>query len=105
MTDAPAAPPLPDWCFQEDREDAEDDEGNPTDQGANGHHQEAPGGSGDGGGGGDHQDSDGRGGRRREHFKRNPTFMPGVPGVTPVTEQPLLGQIQRRVQDMCGWRK
>ena len=40
MTDAPAAPELPDWCFEEDREDAEDDEGNPLEQRTNGHFQQ-----------------------------------------------------------------
>ncbi len=98
VSDAPVAPPLPDWCFEEDGEPNEDDEGNAINNG-NGHSSQEPGGSGGGGGGG------GGGGRRRELNKKNPQFMPGVPGVTPVTDSQLLQQIQRRVQDMCEWRK
>lgn len=31
--------------------------------------------------------------------------MAGVPGVSVVKEQPLLSNIQRKVQDMCDWNK
>jgi len=31
--------------------------------------------------------------------------MEGVPGVTPITTQPKLQNIQRKVQDFCGWRR
>jgi len=43
--------------------------------------------------------------RRREMHVKNPTFMEGVPGVTPITAQPKLQNIQRKVQDFCGWRR
>jgi hypothetical protein len=43
--------------------------------------------------------------RRREIHVKNPTFMEGVPGVTPITAQPKLQNIQRKVQDFCGWRR
>ena len=43
--------------------------------------------------------------RRRENHIKNPTFMEGVPGVTPITTQPKLQNIQRKVQDFCGWRR
>ncbi|XP_013107961.1 mRNA-capping enzyme [Stomoxys calcitrans] len=43
--------------------------------------------------------------RRREMIIKNAKFMEGVPGVTLVTDQPRLGDIQQKVQDMCGWNK
>ncbi len=104
MTDAPAAPELPEWCFEDDQEGVDDD-GNALHHNGHGDSQDPGEGTswskssnGDGGGGG-------AGRRRREMVKRNPQFMPGVPGVTAVTEQPTLQQIQRRVQDMVGWKK
>ena len=45
------------------------------------------------------------GGTRRERTKKNPQFMEGVPGVRPISSQPRLGQIQRRIQEMCGWNE
>ena len=48
----------------------------------------------------------GGGKRRREQNKKNASFMDGmVPGVTQVTSQPRLSQVQRRVQDMLKWHK
>lgn len=46
-----------------------------------------------------------KGGRRRERQKKNPTFMEGVAGVTPVTDMPRLGEIQQKIQRMCGWER
>lgn len=43
--------------------------------------------------------------RRRELVVKNATFMDGVPGVTWVNDQPRLGDLQQKVQDMCGWKK
>lgn len=76
--DTPPAPVLPDWCTECDDNDRDDD-GNPLPK------------------------SDGVK-KKRELLKKNATFMDGlVTGVTQVTRQPQLGQIQRRVQDMCKW--
>ncbi|XP_063239760.1 mRNA-capping enzyme isoform X2 [Bacillus rossius redtenbacheri] len=41
--------------------------------------------------------------RKREFQKKDPTFMDGVSGVTPVMTQPKLGHIQKTVQHFCGW--
>ncbi|KAK3858414.1 hypothetical protein Pcinc_035397 [Petrolisthes cinctipes] len=71
--DAPPAPPLPDWCNEYD-DSTLDDDGEAV-----------------------------KGNRKRERQKKNPTFMDGVSGVSPVTDQPRLGEIQQRVQRMCGW--
>ncbi|KAI8128169.1 mRNA-capping enzyme [Lucilia cuprina] len=43
--------------------------------------------------------------RRRELVVKNATFMEGVPGVVWVQDQPRLGELQQKVQDMCGWKK
>ncbi|GAB6028283.1 hypothetical protein CHUAL_002461 [Chamberlinius hualienensis] len=43
--------------------------------------------------------------RRKEMNKKNPVFMEGVPGVTPIITQPKLLQIQRKCQTMCNWTK
>jgi len=43
--------------------------------------------------------------RRKENNKINPTFMEGVGGVTAVTDQPRLADIQRKAQDFCAWEK
>ncbi|XP_018798630.1 PREDICTED: mRNA-capping enzyme [Bactrocera latifrons] len=43
--------------------------------------------------------------RRKELVIKNATFMSGVPGVVQVTDQPRLGDLQLKVQEMCGWKK
>ncbi|XP_065362989.1 mRNA-capping enzyme [Calliphora vicina] len=43
--------------------------------------------------------------RRREMIVKNATFMEGVPGVVWIQDQPRLGELQQKVQDMCGWKK
>ena len=42
--------------------------------------------------------------RKKELTIKNPTFMPGVPGVELVHE-PLLGKIQKKVQELCNWKR
>lgn len=84
ISDAPGVPDRPDWCFEEDLEGVED-------------HDDVTG----------HTNSDhdlGRPPKTRPGTK-NPVFMEGVPGVTPVTTQPLLTRIQKRFQQLCSWRK
>ena len=85
VSDAPATPELPDWCFEDDAETGVDEDGHALEQGSS-----------SGGGGG---------GRRREFQKKNPVFMEGVPGVEAITEHRPLVELQRRVQGMCNWRK
>ncbi|XP_043219456.1 mRNA-capping enzyme-like isoform X1 [Amphibalanus amphitrite] len=89
VEDAPDAPELPDWCYDE-ASNGLDDDGDPLASG--GDDDSAPAGRTAGGGGG-----------RRERNKKNPQFMEGVPGVRAITSQPRLGQIQKRIQEMCGW--
>lgn len=42
--------------------------------------------------------------QRREMMKKNPVFMPGVPGVTPVKDYAKITGIQKKVQHMCRWK-
>lgn len=113
--DAPPAPALPNWCF----EDEEQDEVEETD-----FRQNKPGQSGTSTttGNSDNEDdvlsadpdpsgstsaegdSAGRKKRPKEKIRQNATFMVGVPGVTLVTDQPRLSQLQHLVQDMCEWK-
>ncbi|GFO01866.1 mRNA-capping enzyme [Plakobranchus ocellatus] len=76
--DTPSAPPLPSWCTESDDTVHDDD--------------------------GDSLSANGGVKRRREFVKKEAKFMEGVKGVTQVTSQPRLGQIQRKCQDMAGWK-
>lgn len=40
---------------------------------------------------------------KKEFINRNARFMEGVPGVTLVSDQPRLGNLQKTVQNMCEW--
>ena len=79
-SDAPSAPELPDWCFEDNADDVDDD--------GHSNHYSIP-----------------RGPNRYHDKSKIPVFMEGVPGVFAVTEQPLLGQALRRFSELCGYRK
>lgn len=86
--DAPAAPALPEWCF--DDEDPEvDDDGNSVQESGPSSSGSAP------------------GKRRKEKLKLGAVFLEGitVKGITQITTQPKLGQIQRLCQEMAEWDK
>lgn len=100
---APEPPPLPDWCFDYDDsvgdnpDDGEyDDDSSQSNSQSNSQKRKSD----------DSEGDPNRPGkkRKREFVKNNPTFMEGITGVEPVS-QPLLGQIQRKVQDLCGWNR
>lgn len=42
--------------------------------------------------------------RKREILRKDATFMIGVSGVNLITDQPRLGELQAKVQDMCEWK-
>ncbi|CAB3995497.1 mRNA-capping enzyme [Paramuricea clavata] len=78
------APELPEWCLEED--EGSDNEAE------NGGHED-----------GDGSRSDGSRKRPRREFKTGEAkFMDGISGIT-VAPQPTFGDIQRAVQDICGW--
>nr|XP_006626214.1 PREDICTED: mRNA-capping enzyme [Lepisosteus oculatus] len=93
VEDAPPAPSLPDWCFEEEEEDVDDDD--------------------DGGGNligpdsGPSSSGSLPGKKKKERLKLGAVFLEGVQvkGVTQVTTQPKLGQIQRKCQNFCEWEK
>ncbi len=47
----------------------------------------------------------GGGGRKRERQKKDPTFMEGISGVTPITDNPKLRDLQQRIQQMSKWKR
>ncbi|KAG5318222.1 MCE1 enzyme, partial [Pseudoatta argentina] len=83
--DAPPPPARPAWCLEYDDSNIPD-----TDEGPSRENEDC-------------QDEKGKR-KRREIFNKNPIFMAGVPGVTPILEKKKLFGIQRRVQDICGWK-
>ncbi|CAI5684092.1 unnamed protein product [Oreochromis niloticus] len=87
--DAPPAPELPEWCFDDDDGDVDDD-GNALGQ------ESGPSSSGSA-----------PGKRKKEKIKLGAVFLEGVnvKGVTQVTVQPKLGEIQRMCQEMAEWDK
>ncbi|KAM6954379.1 mRNA-capping enzyme [Aplochiton taeniatus] len=87
VEDAPPAPQLPEWCFDDD--DAEvDDDGNVIGQ------ESGPSSSGSV-----------PGKRKKERLKLGAVFLEGVnvKGVTQITVQPKLSEIQRKVQEFAEW--
>ncbi|XP_026737815.1 mRNA-capping enzyme [Trichoplusia ni] len=80
----PAAPPLPDWCHEEEEECDDDVPSNSqnTPSSTNRKHK-------------------GKG--RRETTHKKESFMPGVRGVEPFATQPRLGEVQRKAQRFCDW--
>ncbi|XP_044024265.1 mRNA-capping enzyme isoform X3 [Siniperca chuatsi] len=87
--DTPPAPALPEWCFDEDDGEVDDD-GNAVGQ------ESGPSSSGS---------TPGK--RKKEKLKLGAVFLEGitVKGVTQVTTQPKLGEIQRKCQEMAEWDK
>ncbi|XP_030637987.1 mRNA-capping enzyme isoform X3 [Chanos chanos] len=89
VEDTPPAPALPDWCFDDDDGEVDDDgnvigqESGPSSSGSN------------------------TGKRRKEKLKLGAVFLEGVSvkGVTQVTTQPKLGEIQRKCQQFAEWEK
>ncbi|KAM9354055.1 mRNA-capping enzyme [Pholidichthys leucotaenia] len=88
--DTPSAPTLPEWCFDDDGNGEVDDDGNVLGQDSG-------------------PSSSGLvlNKRKREKLKLGAVFLEGVSmkGITQVTSQPKLGQIQRMCQEMCEWDK
>ncbi|XP_076243664.1 mRNA-capping enzyme-like [Calliopsis andreniformis] len=84
VEDAPDPPPRPAWYLEYDDSNIEDTDEGPSIRSNNS------------------QDVVTKK-RKREHNNKNPVFMAGVPGVTPILEDRKLSGIQRRVQDICSW--
>nr|XP_060608996.1 mRNA-capping enzyme [Anolis sagrei ordinatus] len=89
VEDVPTPPPLPEWCFDEDEEEDEEDNCKPGTP-------ESEAGS----------STSFSGKRRKEHLKLGAVFLEGVTvkGVTQITAQPKLGDIQQKCQQFCNWK-
>lgn len=107
--DATTAPPLPEWCF--DEEEAPDDDFASTSQNVSrkrqsdqAEQQEEPdepeNGAEVGEDSGEPQKK-----RRKENIRLDAVFMEGVPGVTLLTEKKKVNSLQQIIQDMCDWKK
>ncbi|XP_072498904.1 mRNA-capping enzyme isoform X2 [Notamacropus eugenii] len=84
VEEAPPPPLLPEWCFEEEEEEDEEEDGK----------KESEPGS-----------STSFVKRRKERLKLGAIFLEGVTvkGVTQVTTQPKLGEIQQKCHHFCGW--
>ncbi|XP_005377797.1 PREDICTED: mRNA-capping enzyme isoform X1 [Chinchilla lanigera] len=84
IEEAPPPPVLPDWCFEDDEDEDEDEDVK----------KESEPGS-----------SASFGKRRKERLKLGAIFLEGVTvkGVTQVTTQPKLGEVQQKCHQFCGW--
>lgn len=86
INDASPAPPRPAWCLETNLDDDDDrDEGPSRDEGNS---NDVP-----------------TKRRKREHNNKNPVFMAGVPGVTPLLDYQVVSGIQRHIQDICCWSR
>ncbi|KAL2720626.1 mRNA-capping enzyme [Vespula squamosa] len=81
--DAPDPPPRPAWCLEYDDSNVEDTDEGPSTENHNYEREVKR--------------------RNKEFYNKNPVFMAGVSGVTPIMEQKKLIGIQRRVQEICSW--
>ncbi|XP_066584331.1 mRNA-capping enzyme [Prorops nasuta] len=86
VEDAPNPPVQPAWCLEYDSSIEDKDEDDAEDE----HNNDGLGQS--------------RKRRKREFNNKNPTFMAGVPGVTPITDSLKLSGIRRRIQEICSWK-
>ncbi|XP_053301483.1 mRNA-capping enzyme isoform X1 [Pleuronectes platessa] len=86
--DTPPAPALPEWCFDDDNEGEVDDDGNAVGQDS-----------------GPSSSGSGPGKRKKEKLKLGAIFLEGITvrGVTQITTQPKLGEIQRMCQEFSEW--
>uniref|UniRef100_A0A3B3TG90 mRNA-capping enzyme n=1 Tax=Paramormyrops kingsleyae TaxID=1676925 RepID=A0A3B3TG90_9TELE len=89
VEDTPAPPPLPDWCFEDEGDEVDDDgsvigpESGPSSSGAM------------------------AGKRKKERLKLCAVFLEGVSvkGVTQLAAQPKLGAVQKKCQQFCKWER
>ncbi|XP_058517131.1 mRNA-capping enzyme-like [Ochotona princeps] len=82
--EAPPPPLLPAWCLEDEEDEGEEEDGN----------KESEPGS-----------SASFGKRRKERLKVGAIFLEGITvnGVTQVTTQPKLGEVQQKCHQFCGW--
>ncbi|KAJ8676876.1 hypothetical protein QAD02_012663 [Eretmocerus hayati] len=83
--DVPAPPPKPAWCLEYDDSNCQDQDEDAS-----------------------NTESDAQEPFlkrfKKESFRSNPVFMAGIPGVKPLLDFQRAVGIQRRVQNICGWK-
>ncbi|KAF5300294.1 hypothetical protein FQA39_LY11151 [Lamprigera yunnana] len=92
ISNAPPAPPLPDWCYEEQNES---DEGESFNSELNSYQ-------------GSSQDSDYSPPMKMKKFDKPtkvPVFMKGVSGVTPFNDQPKARELQKKIVKFCEYNK
>ncbi|XP_004696307.1 mRNA-capping enzyme isoform X2 [Echinops telfairi] len=84
IEETPPPPLLPDWCFEDEEDEDEDEDGKKDSE---------PG------------SSTSFGKRRKERLKLGAIFLEGITvrGVTQVTTQPKLGEVQQKCHQFCAW--
>lgn len=106
--DATPAPPLPDWCFDEE-ETGDDDFGSTSHSGSGKKRKKEA----------DYEPDDveaeettnesdepsKKKSRRLEQIRLDSVFMEGVPGIELMTEKVKVNELQAIVQKMCNWKK
>jgi mRNA-capping enzyme len=108
--DATSAPPLPEWCYEE--EDAEDDcyasTSNASTYKRKHEVEEAEEAENEGDNANEGQGEAGEPKnkkRRSENIRLDATFMEGVGGVSLMTDKKKVNALQGIIQDMCEWKK
>lgn len=109
--DAPLAPALPSWCFDEEDEaddynESAQDLSEPSSSRkrqseGHGEFDENDGAGAENGAGGEPSKKK----RKRENIRLDAVFMDGVPGVTLMTDKAKVNSLQEIVQNMCHWKK
>lgn len=105
--DATPAPPLPDWCFEE--EETEDDYAGPSHNGrkrpAEEEAEDNENDDAEGDEAGESSNGTPKKKRRSEKLKLDAVFMEGVTGVELMTDKTKVNELQGIVQTMCNWKK
>ncbi|XP_052096920.1 mRNA-capping enzyme-like isoform X7 [Mytilus californianus] len=84
VDDTPPAPPLPAWCNETESQNVDDD-GLEISKSSN---YSGP-----------------KRGPKREFVKKDAKFVEGVMGVSQLKLQPRLAEVQRKVQELCAWKR
>ncbi|XP_063408079.1 mRNA-capping enzyme-like isoform X5 [Mytilus trossulus] len=83
VDDTPPAPPLPAWCNESESKNVDDD-GLEISKSSN---------------------YSGPKRSKREFVKKDAKFVDGVEGVSQLKLQPRLAEVQRKVQELCAWKR
>ncbi|RZF44276.1 hypothetical protein LSTR_LSTR006826 [Laodelphax striatellus] len=106
VEDTPAAPTLPNWCYED--EDQNDDGDRYVHKNSHRHHHHHHSKSHNDRNSGSRHNRDGGPPAkkpRKDSFVKNPVFMSGVPGVHPIRDQSKMNDILSLIKRMCKFEK